>query len=109
MWLIYQQHCTVHSHCGWNIFPIHTPATTDALDKALVAMLHGLPAWCLCVWCVQWWWPDHKPEHASYVWTEVAIRLLDPSVEDFELQVGRGAAAGGASGLCTFAVFENVF
>jgi hypothetical protein len=36
---------------------------------------------------LQWWWPESKPEKQDCVWTEIAIRLLDPSAEEFELQV----------------------
>jgi hypothetical protein len=36
---------------------------------------------------MQWWWPDDKPENTNCVWAEIAIRLLDPSADDAEMQV----------------------
>ncbi|KAF6262124.1 hypothetical protein COO60DRAFT_1699425 [Scenedesmus sp. NREL 46B-D3] len=36
---------------------------------------------------MQWWWPEHKPEKQECSWTEIAIRLLDPAAEEFELQL----------------------
>uniref|UniRef100_A0A383V885 C3H1-type domain-containing protein n=1 Tax=Tetradesmus obliquus TaxID=3088 RepID=A0A383V885_TETOB len=36
---------------------------------------------------MQWWWPEHKPEKHNCCWTEIAIRLLDPAAEEFELQL----------------------
>ncbi|WIA12400.1 hypothetical protein OEZ85_012445 [Tetradesmus obliquus] len=36
---------------------------------------------------MQWWWPEHKPEKHDCCWTEIAIRLLDPAAEEFELQL----------------------
>ncbi|WIA32542.1 hypothetical protein OEZ86_003353 [Tetradesmus obliquus] len=53
-----------------------------AADLAALEAMHYEPPDTM-----QWWWPEHKPEKHDCCWTEIAIRLLDPAAEEFELQL----------------------
>eukprot|EP00878_Enallax_costatus_P008303 GHUV01008681.1.p1 GENE.GHUV01008681.1~~GHUV01008681.1.p1 ORF type:complete len:910 (+),score=210.72 GHUV01008681.1:194-2731(+) len=56
-------------------------AEAEADLAALQALTHEPPA------NMQWWWPEGRPEHPGWAWTEVAIRLVDSAGDGAFLQL----------------------